>query len=266
MSLLRNKIVSISSRNRSTGTATDFSIKLDGAENYFNGTFLAYLKRGTIPHSWYNIRPGDTIQFAQSPSNTARTLTITPGSYNYYEFATELKTQLDALATIEGNGATYSVTYSETTGKYTISASGGVTFIFNALASNNPNSVGALRVARHIGLPDGLITSSTNSYVSDNIPDTFGTKNLYLLSPNAEIQSLFEQEFRGQGRNNVSVIQVPVNKFQIINFFNSDPEGSRRVWRNPGNGILRWQLVDDDGEIVPLNGLDFKFEINFQQL
>lgn len=264
--LLRNKIVSFNSGDRQSGTATDFSVKLDSGENYFSGNFLAYLKRGTIPNSWYNIKPGDSIEFSQSPSNTSRTLTITPGSYNYFEFANELKTKLDALAGVEGNGATYTVTYSEVTGKYTIEASGGVTFVFNALASNNPNNLGALRIARHIGIGPSRITSSTNSYTSEVIPDTFGTKNLYLLSPGAEVQSLWEQEYRGDGRNNISVIQVNVNKFQILNWYNSDPLGSSRLWRTPGSGIMKWQLVDDDGELVDLNGLDFQFEINFQQL
>lgn len=266
MSILRNKIVSFNSADRLSGETGDFYVKLDNGENYFRGNFLAYLKRGNIPHSWYNIRQGDTITFSQSPSFTVRTLSITPGAYNYYEFATELKNKLDGLATLEGNGSTYSVTYSEITGRYTITATGTTTFIINALASGSSSDLGGLRIARHIGVGPARITSATNSYTSEIIPDTFGTKNLYLLTPGAEIQSLYEQRYRGDGRNNVSVIQVPVNKYQIINFFNSDPEGSRRIFRHPGNTILNFRLVDDDGEVVDLNGLEYQFEINFQQV
>lgn len=84
------------------------------------------------------------------------TATITPGSYNGTTLATEVKTQLDAA------GGTYTVTYSETTGKFTIARAAGNFTLRWQSGTNTANTAGTT-----LGFAVAANDTGADTYTSD---------------------------------------------------------------------------------------------------
>ncbi len=70
---------------------------------------------------------GTAINKLDFNDGSARTATLTTGVYDAAELAAHIKTQMDAVG-----GQTYTVTYSDTTRKFTISASGTFSLIWSS--------------------------------------------------------------------------------------------------------------------------------------
>jgi hypothetical protein len=84
------------------------------------------------------------------------TATITPGTYNGQTLATEVKTQLDSA------GGTYTVAYSESTGKFTIARAAGNFTIRWQSGTNTANCAAGL-----LGYSKVANDTGTNTYTSD---------------------------------------------------------------------------------------------------
>lgn len=142
----------IESKSRVSGTSNNFKINLD--ENV-NGTYEVVSV--SILNSLYNVvaNQNDKVYITHSVDG-AQTLTLTAGYYTGSTLATELKTQLDSISAV-----VYTVTYSSTTGKFTITAgSGNINFTF---ATNTSNT------ARYILGFDEEDGTPATSLVSDNV-------------------------------------------------------------------------------------------------
>lgn len=86
------------------------------------------------------------------------TATLTTGNYNGQTLATEMKTQLDAAGAL-----TYTVTYSESTGKFTIAATGNFTIRWNT-GTHKATDVSGL-----CGFSDAANDSGAATYTSDTV-------------------------------------------------------------------------------------------------
>ena len=106
--------IHIDSRDRSSGTNTDFETDL---RPELQGMTLG-LKTAQIPFSFYIFNATNNI-VDFSEGGGALTATITPGTYSSATFVAELKTRLDGAGAL-----TYTVTVSGTTGLVTIAATG----------------------------------------------------------------------------------------------------------------------------------------------
>ena len=85
------------------------------------------LVSGSIPADLYNVTPDwNNFMFAEGTGVKIK-VTLTPGQYTAAEVATELQTQLNAIS---GATNTYTVTYSATTKRLTITGSTTTTFTF----------------------------------------------------------------------------------------------------------------------------------------
>ena len=85
------------------------------------------LVSGSIPADLYNVTPAwNNFLFAEGTGAKVK-VTLTPGQYTATEIATELQTRLNA---IPGKTNTYTVTYSATTKRLTITGSTATTFTF----------------------------------------------------------------------------------------------------------------------------------------
>jgi hypothetical protein len=85
------------------------------------------LVSGSIPADLYNVTPDwNNFMFAEGTGAKIK-VTLTPGQYTAAEVATELQTQLNAIS---GATNTYTVTYSATTKRLTITGSTTTTFTF----------------------------------------------------------------------------------------------------------------------------------------
>ncbi|MBW2638381.1 MAG: hypothetical protein JRC86_12885, partial [Deltaproteobacteria bacterium] len=86
------------------------------------------------------------------------TATLTKADYNGQTLATEIKSQLDAAGAL-----TYTVTYSESTCKFTIAASGNFTLRWNAGTHK------AADISDLCGFDDAADDTGTDSYEADNV-------------------------------------------------------------------------------------------------
>jgi len=85
------------------------------------------LVSGSIPADLYNVTPDwNNFMFAEGTGAKIK-VTLTPGQYTAAEVATELQTQLNAIV---GKTNTYTVAYSATTKRLTITGSTTLTFTF----------------------------------------------------------------------------------------------------------------------------------------
>lgn len=125
----RRVTIALNSRDRNFGTGQPSS--------EFRWTFRRPLKdvvsielvNGTLPADLYNVAaPWNAFTFGENPPILTWNVMLTPGQYTAAQLAAELQTQLNALP---GKVNTYSVTYSDITKRYTISATAGTaTFAF----------------------------------------------------------------------------------------------------------------------------------------
>lgn len=87
----------------------------------------------TFFNSLYNVRAvNNTIYFYENA--TAKSATITPGIYDDASLATAVKSAMD---TASGGHNTFTVTYSDVTGKYTFTAANNFHFTFGTNTSNS---------------------------------------------------------------------------------------------------------------------------------
>ena len=133
----RSVTVAVNSRDRNLGA--------DYYPNSFRWSFRRPLKdvvsielvNGSIPADLYNIATGWNI-FTFGEGTTIWQVTLTPGQYTAAELATELQTQLNALA---GKLNTYVVTYSAITRKMTVTATGPSPFTFYFMTSPHADTI-----------------------------------------------------------------------------------------------------------------------------
>jgi hypothetical protein len=94
------------------------------------------------------------------------TATLTPGTYNGQTLAVEVQTQLEVAGALS-----YTVTYDETTGKFTIAASGNFTLRWNTGTDKAIDASGLL------GFSDAADDTGTDTYTSDTV--VIHTKEAY---------------------------------------------------------------------------------------
>lgn len=105
---------------------------------------------------WVQAGVNDKINFDEGGAEL--TATLTAGTYNGQTLATEVKTQLDAA------GGTYTVSYTETTGKFTIArAAGNFTLRWNTGTNKAVDASGLL------GFSDAADDTGADTYDSDTV-------------------------------------------------------------------------------------------------
>lgn len=105
---------------------------------------------------WVQAGVNDKINFDEGGAEL--TATLTAGTYDGQTLAVEIKTQLDAAGAL-----TYTVTYSETTGKFTIAASGNFTLRWNTGTNKAVDASGLL------GFSDAANDTGAATYDSDTV-------------------------------------------------------------------------------------------------
>jgi len=167
---------------------------------------------------------------------------LTAGKYSVSQLETEIKTQMEVVG-----GETYTVTYSYSTGKWTISSSGGT---FNILWSSGTNSTDS--VGTDIGFDVSVDDSTSTSYTGASIAihtEEYATIDLGTWGTNAvdTIAVFFDPElgpkFSPQAQLTIEANQTPNftapafsmavtvdDDFSVITTFLASSE-SYRYWR-----------------------------------
>jgi hypothetical protein len=208
-------------REPSSSSTSDFRLKLPrpilAGERYE----LIYAQ---IPQTVYNLDSNNNSFVLNDGSPNA--LAIPPGFYTANTIVTELQTQLNAVSAL-----TFTVAFSETSQKITITASGPFTVNMNG-----------------VGSPLGFITTtgSATSHTGGTILNLETTDSLFI-----HVNEIRQIDYIQGG----STFAIPsnVNQLQVIDY--NERSGFRQTitFNNPCS-VLTIRLTDSENRVVDLNG------------
>ena len=228
----RQFLIHIDSHQRLSGTHQDGLYKI----NIENGTIQDYdrvvLLSATVPKSYYAIEEGFN-SFVLDENGATATITIPPGTYSANQFKDILPPLLN---TASPNGWTYTMTFSQTTAKFTwtVTGNGGVQPSF--ITSNN--------VVEQLGFVRTL--TPTAQYFSG---DTLTSTTVIDMSPENNI--FIRSEICLGGDNNSDILQdlqgSGVPPFGQINYQCTELEGYSKGL-NKSSDVFRFYITNEDDE------------------
>lgn len=245
MSIKNSQIFNINSRNRISGSDSDFSIVLNVDKNVEYSKVL--VSGGAIPKSYYLVQSGYNTFTLQEGASTA-TITLTPGNYNRRSLANVLKTLLDAGSVSMGHSYVYTITYNNAVSEqdsglfyYSVSGNSGTqpkfiftTYLYEVLgfAKNSTN------------------TFSASALTSSNVIKLTSEDTLYLHS---------------------NIINNPVDDVLAVIYTSSEPYFSvvsfdfdtthARNFKQSKDQVFNFKLTNEDGVILNTNGLNITFTL-----
>lgn len=232
-----SKFIHISSRNRTYGSQSDFTVNIpsDVFENKLDNQYLKLnLQEITLNRSWYNVseeNENNTFTLYSANDNVIYEITLESGSYN----VNQLKDALNKLLDKE-----YVVSYNSITNKYTFTAS-------------NPNNYIEGGVAEQLlGLEYGV--NHTGTFTSTRPVDMTSINTVYLHSDIAKVNEIFDNLNNKVMAGSTILARIPISvaPFSNINYTN---------YLNTNDGIklavkqldsIRFFLTDERGNKLNL--------------
>lgn len=234
-----SRLYIINSRNRETGTNTDFTYKIELDRNDY--THVCVLQ-ASIPKSYPLVEQGwntFTLRNDDTVSNT--TITITPGNYTVNSLMIELKTQLEAAS-----AKTWTITYPSSsqpdTGLLTFTvSSGNYTFLFTDYCYELL----------------GFDKNSENPLLTQTLTST----NVIKLQ--VEDCLAIHSNICNNGVNNVlqEIYGNADPDYSAITYQCASLEGCSRELNNNNSGLFHFTLTNEDNEIIDTRGININFSI-----
>jgi hypothetical protein len=223
----------VSSKDKISGTPADFTVFINPNNHIRDHQVSLSLKRFILLNLQYGVNTtNNTLVFEENGSGTDLTTTITPGVYDSTTFATVLKTALDLVG-----ANTYTVTYNDTTKKYTIAADGINTF---KLVSGSINQV--------IGWPSTGMSAFVNSETGSYPINLAGTDYIDVYS------NLGNQNLKsGNNLRGYLLARIPVEVgYGSMIVANTEHDATFNIINPQSLQELRIQLYDDKNELMDL--------------
>lgn len=236
-------LIFIDSKNRTvtSTSSSDFSITL--TENVGGLYQLVHL---SLLNSLYNVVAGENDKlYVEHSVDGAQTLTLSPGNYTTATLATEVKTQLDTISAV-----VYTVTYSSTTGKYTVSPDSG-TFAYRFATNTTASSRFLLGKD---AVDDGLAASQVSDNMANiSLHDSVAVKisqdsNAHVTLPNGTEASF--------------LIPVDVSFGSVLHYKNNQVF-QQYVRFGSNTSSLTIQLYANDGDLLDINGVDWSMSLKY---
>lgn len=234
-----NQIVYVNSNNRTTGSHTDFQIKLD-INNNIDWDKVCVLDC-SIPKSQYTVS-ATTNTFILTELGINYTVTLPIGNYTRKSLATAVSV---SMTNASGNVWTYSLSYptinnTSDNGKYTFTVSGN---------SGQPTiTVGISKICELLGFD----RNSSNTFVADSLTSS----NVCNLSPETTIQIKSDICLNFNNINLQSVIGNSDPSYSSISFYNHAPECYAVKANIKGDNIFTFRLTDENDILYDTNGLN----------
>ena len=209
------------------------------------------LLTAVIPNTMYTFRNDQFVvnnNFDFIDSTGAVTAVITPGSYNTAQFITEFTAQLVAVSP-----DTYTITYNPTTLKLTITSSSALFQILGFTGVNFGHNI-----LPYIGF-NQVDTTAGAVQVAPNAINLGSPKEIFIKCAN------FQTPIHDSTNNFTAMFQVSLqSSFGNIEFFEqfNRHETSIKVEQRTMNTIYL-QLVDENGDLVLLNGAEWSVLLRF---
>jgi hypothetical protein len=240
------QVYHINSRNRLTGTDSDFTYAID-LKN-FDPSHCVVLQ-ANIPKSFYIVQDGyNTFTLTEEGGANSATVTIPVGNYSRLSFRTALQTLLN---TSSPNGYTYAVTTPTTssasdTGKFTFTCVGHTLESGFTFAANN-------NIFELMGFDAG----SANAFVGGSLVST----NVIKLSKEDTIYIRTDLVGGLSGGILQEIYSVDSNDFSNIVFQQFAHEYYEKEINTSNSNAFRFYLTNEDGGRLDLNGLNWNLTL-----
>lgn len=208
-----------------------------------------------LPNTFYNFKFSNYVFWYQTTDGTNITTKDALIDFKrHYASASELATYLTSLQVFQDDNITWS--FSSATGKLTMNGTGDefkpISFEEITSSSDFPNSA-------NMKLGFEKTVSFAASHTADNIVNLLLTKNIYITSPLVAGETITTRP-----RISSTLVKLPINgNFgELINYA-SEPSKDLLMVNNSNISHIRFELLDDEGEEVDFNGLNWTLEIAF---
>jgi hypothetical protein len=268
-----------------TTSSTDFNIVLP---YYFKNVLSLRLSSLQLPNVMYNISSanGNNNFYIEVDGGPSGTVTMPDGNYDISNFISVLETQINTQLSTTN----FSVTYDQYTHKITISFNNPpinsnftMTF-YTPVPKNNKyiitpdndyrknDCVDISQIYKNFGWFMGYRKpeySSSNTFTTEAVYNSspydyiYFTLNDYNMSQSQNIFGMFSKSILGD--NILAVIPVTSNSFNICFDNGINLLEKKREYYGPVNiQRLKIQLLNQYGEILNLNNMDFSFSLEFE--
>jgi len=232
----------INSKDRSSGTATNFSITL--ANSKFTRIRHLRLNSIMIPFTYYVFTSTNNTLVVSDTSGTDFDVTITAGSYTANTLGTHLATRLDAdVSTMSG----FAVTYNRQTYKLTI--------------TNAANFTVKVTGTAHTYLGFSEISSTSTSVTSDSAINLYGPSYLFIKSNAIGIERTTKYT-KSTSYDTDIIYRVSVDTSPGNEIYDENIHNKKIVFKSPKTfQTLDFSLEDPNGNTIDLNGHNWSFEL-----
>lgn len=242
----------INSKDRYAGSHGFFEVNFkENIQIEDSMTYNMYLDSAEIPFTFYNVdyRNNQLILFE---NDTQKIITLSAGSYTIESFIQEVKSKLQANAT---TGNVYDVTYNQTTGKLTISATLGNPVNQQRLSFTLQNSAHYL-----LGFDDGQQYTFTTSLTAPNV------QNIQTVYEKVYIRtSLFTNTFdTSTGYRSDILEKIQINNLQPFKdtiYYRSHGSPFKTSFRTSSIDYLTVRITDARGRELDFQGHDWSLSI-----
>jgi hypothetical protein len=232
-------VLYIDSSHRSSGTSVNFTLNLGSS---ISKVLEVEVIGAEIPFTFYGITPSNnTIAWHNGSDYIA---TVAPGNYTVAKFVTALR-----MTVVQ---AGWNVTYSAQTYKLTFTHS-------NPFTIDLANGAGSTTMTRVIGI--GAQSALATSAVMANAVNVSGPRYL-LIKSRALTRPKITRPFLNQIQDDVLYkVTIQGGPGDILVEKNTYPNllryGVRQTIKN-----IDFQLTDDQGNLIDLNGQDWSLSVN----
>lgn len=232
-------------RTNTSDSISDFTYEINLTDPEFDSVCL---KSCSFPKSWYIIQAGYNT-FTLREASVNYTITIPPGNYNTRSLTTEISLLLTS-ATV----STY--TYVADIALSTEVQTGKILFSVSGNAGAQPSLIfGASSPYLQLGFAAG----STNVFVGDTLTST---NVIYLQQAN---DIILVSDVCKQNNGDYPILQaLYINSPDFTSILYLCPDvGGYACDLNYHSSTYRFTLMDHDGRILNLNGLNWSFSLVF---
>lgn len=208
-----------------------------------------------LPNTFYSFKFSNYIFWYQTTDGITTTTRSALIDYErHYASAGELANYLSSLTVFQNDNISWS--FSTATGKLTMNGTGNqfkpISWEEATSSSNYPNSA-------QMKLGFEKTVSFGTSHTANNIVNLLLTNNVYITSPLVAGETITT---RPKVSNTLVKLPVNGNFGELINY-TSEPSKDLLMVNNSHISHIRFELVDDEGEEIELNGLNWTLEIAF---
>jgi hypothetical protein len=235
-------VLYLDSKHRTTGTTTDFSVTLASS---INKVLEAEIIGAEIPYTFYGITANNN-RLVWTGNGAEYTCTVAPGNYTVNQFVAALQTAMNAQQ------AGWAITYSSRTYKLTFDHAQTFTI-------DMTNGAGTTTMKGVIGLAAQTAAGTTATLT--NAVNVSGPRYL-LIKSRALTRPKITRPFLNSAQDDVLYkVSIQGGPGSILVEKNAYPNllryGVRQIIRT-----IDFQLTDDQGNLVDLNGHDWSTSVN----